>query len=89
MPPRAKADYFRCVNQIAARNQPNVAYRSFGTGGVLTALSARKGCAPMKIILISYFGSLVMLVINKPGALSRRLMALRGWPSQKNRHIHQ
>ena len=43
----------------------------------------------MKIILISYFGSLVMLVINKPGALSHRLMALRGWPSHKKLLIHQ
>jgi hypothetical protein len=43
----------------------------------------------MKIILISYFGSLVMLVINKPGALSHRLTALREWPSHKNLLIHQ
>ena len=43
----------------------------------------------MKIILISYFGSLVMLVINQPGELSRRLTALRGWPSHKNRLIPQ
>jgi hypothetical protein len=39
----------------------------------------------MKIILISYSGSLVMFVVNRPGALSHRLAALRGWPSHKNR----
>jgi hypothetical protein len=44
-----------------------------------------KGNAAMNIILISYFGSLVMFVVNPPGALSRRLTALRGWPSHKNR----
>jgi hypothetical protein len=43
----------------------------------------------MKIILISYFGSLVMLVVNQPGALSHRLTALRGWPSRKNLNIRQ
>jgi hypothetical protein len=41
----------------------------------------------MKILLLSYFGT-ILLVVNfaapGKGPLSRRLAALRAWPSRKN-----
>ncbi|HZQ11960.1 MAG TPA: hypothetical protein VFB31_04040 [Pseudolabrys sp.] len=43
----------------------------------------------MTIVLISLFGSLLVVVVRGPGPLTRRLAALRGWPAQKNRPIRQ
>jgi hypothetical protein len=37
----------------------------------------------MKIVLLNLFATLFVLV-EPPGPLSRRLAALRGWPSQRN-----
>ncbi|HZT25992.1 MAG TPA: hypothetical protein VFA57_09850 [Pseudolabrys sp.] len=39
----------------------------------------------MKILLINFFGTLYVLVLRAPGALSHRLEALRDWPTSKNR----
>jgi len=39
----------------------------------------------MKILLINFCGSLLVILTQEPGALSRRLAALRAWPSERNR----
>jgi hypothetical protein len=39
----------------------------------------------MKILLINFFGSILVIVASGPGSLSRRLAALRTWPSQQKR----
>ena len=43
----------------------------------------------MKILLINFFGSLLVVVAHGPGPLSRRLAALRTWPSQRKRFAGQ
>jgi hypothetical protein len=37
----------------------------------------------MNIVLLNLFGTLLVLLV-PPGQLSRRLAALRAWPSQRN-----
>jgi len=39
----------------------------------------------MKILLLNHFGTILLLAFQPPGALSRRLSALRHWPSARNR----
>jgi hypothetical protein len=39
----------------------------------------------MKILLINFFGSIFVVVAHAPGPLSRRLAALRTWPSNRKR----
>jgi len=39
----------------------------------------------MKILLINFFGSILVVVAQAPGPLSRRLAALRTWPSNRKR----
>jgi hypothetical protein len=43
----------------------------------------------MKILLINFFGSLLIIVAQTPGPLSRRLTALRTWPSRRKRVVGQ
>jgi len=43
----------------------------------------------MKILLINFFGSLLVIMAQTSGPLSRRLEALKSWPSQQNRLLHQ
>jgi hypothetical protein len=38
----------------------------------------------MKILLLSVFGTILLVIIRQPGALSHRLAALRTWPSARN-----
>ncbi len=38
----------------------------------------------MNILLLNIFGMLFVIAVRQPGALSRRLEALRAWPSQRN-----
>jgi hypothetical protein len=38
---------------------------------------------PVKILLINVLGSILVVVAHEPGPLSRRLAALRTWPSRK------
>jgi hypothetical protein len=38
----------------------------------------------MKILLLNYFGTLLVLVMRQPGPLSHRLAALRDWPARRN-----
>ena len=38
----------------------------------------------MQILLLNIFGTLFVITVRQPGALSRRLAALRGWASQWN-----
>jgi hypothetical protein len=42
----------------------------------------------MQILLLNLFGKIVV-VVAQPGCLSRRLGALRAWPSQRNFPPHQ
>jgi hypothetical protein len=39
----------------------------------------------MKILLINFFGSIFVVVAGGSGPLSRRLAALRTWPSHRKR----
>jgi len=39
----------------------------------------------MKILLINFFGAILIVVAHGPGPLSRRLAALRTWPSNRKR----
>ncbi len=67
-----------CFAREALRNEsaaPGVGAVS-GTGSV------------MKIVLLNLFGTLLVVVV-PPGPLSRRLAALRAWPSQRNFPPHQ
>jgi len=43
----------------------------------------------MKILLINFFGSILVVVAHRPGPLSRRLTALRAWPSERKRIADQ
>jgi hypothetical protein len=43
----------------------------------------------MKILLLNYFGTLLVLIARQPGPLSHRLYALRAWPAQRNRVSYQ
>jgi hypothetical protein len=44
----------------------------------------------VKILLLNWFGTvLVVLTAERPGALSRRLAALRDWPSARNFAVRQ
>jgi hypothetical protein len=43
----------------------------------------------MIILLLSFFRTILLVAIQPPGALSRRLMALRSWPSERNRPPRQ
>jgi hypothetical protein len=38
----------------------------------------------MKILLVNILGTLLVIAVRQPGALSHRLAALRGWASQRN-----
>jgi len=42
----------------------------------------------MRILLLNLFGTIVVLV-ERPGPLSRRLTALRAWASHENFQQHQ
>ena len=43
----------------------------------------------MKILLINFYGSLLVILAHLPGPLSHRLAALRTWPSKRNRFLPQ
>jgi hypothetical protein len=43
----------------------------------------------MKILLINFFGSIVIVMAHAPGPLSHRLAALRTWPSRRKHHADQ
>jgi hypothetical protein len=43
----------------------------------------------MKILLINFFGSLFVVVAHGPGPLSRRLAALKTWPSNQKSILGQ
>jgi hypothetical protein len=38
----------------------------------------------MNILLLNVFGTLCVITVRQPGALSHRLAALRDWASQRN-----
>jgi hypothetical protein len=38
----------------------------------------------MNVLLLSFQGTILVVKFEAPGALSRRLAALRAWPSERN-----
>ncbi len=39
----------------------------------------------MKILLINFLGSILIVVAHAPGPLSRRLASLKAWPESRKR----
>jgi hypothetical protein len=64
-------------------------HRPAGNPVDAAALRHQQDAPAMKILLLSVFGTILLVTIRQPGALSHRLAALRAWPSARNRPPHQ